>query len=231
MAVSGCKSESPKTGHPVPTAPETRHPQTAAPRAEADAPEQDGQFEDARFEIEGGPSWRLRWSQDGVEAPVLSKLKVKEDGKTLFKVNRYADRVKVKNEQGDTLVSVKGTPEKFKVESEDGTVLFEVKARDDGGYKIVDGQESLRFKLKLKDDAVKVEDATGSVLYKAKKKTRDTGLEIVFRKGNDGTENVAKFKPAQSEPHLLATAMLYLDGLNPAQRAGVFAFLTSAEGR
>jgi hypothetical protein len=118
------------------------------------------------LEVRGREVFSVQWMEDGAKL-------VDSRGHELARLKPREQRVKINGPDDAVLGVLSGDAAKLKVKVDDAdkAVLFVLRRQSDGDYKLEDGREGLLAKLKLKGaDAVRVEDASGATLCKARRK-------------------------------------------------------------
>jgi hypothetical protein len=152
----------------------------------------------------------------------LFTIKLMDDGAKLVdpadhelaRLKRRDDRVKIVGPGDVVLGNLSGGAEKISVKSDDKNVLFVLRRKPDGDYALEDGREATIYKLKIKGpDYLRVEDAGGTTLFKAKRKDGKASVR-------DGADR--ELFSADGSPSLVGFAVLALDRLTPPQRAALY---------
>jgi hypothetical protein len=154
----------------------------------------------------GREVFTIKWMDDGAKL-------VDPREQELARLKPREDRVKITGPDDAAIGAVSGDAAKIKVEGADRAVLLVLRRQSDGDYKLEDAHDTLQAKLKVKGaDAVRVEDAGGATLFKAKRK----GGKLVI---TDATE--LPVLTAEGTASLMGFAVLGLQRLTPPQRAAL----------
>lgn len=130
------------------------------------------------FKSEIAPQGKLKLNTEKVKCTIgKATVKAKRDekrrtytvGEERFKAKQKANKIKLYGKDGTLLWKIKVTESKMKIgQTEDGDPLYVVKIKE-GKHKVMQGEE-LVAAVKQKEDksGIKIKNATGETLYKAK---------------------------------------------------------------
>lgn len=162
----------------------------------------------------------------GADGKAKFSIKTKSDGfklvdgseKELARYKVSGDKIKIKDSADSVIAVIKGDATKVKVKDESQKVEYYVlKARDDGGFKLEDGQGKLLYKVKARDYGFEVFDSDETTSL-SKIKTKGDKALIQDAKGQTSLSTKDGF-PAR------AMIALAFEKVPLEQRVGLALFL------